>query len=165
MLELLKKLLSLLQQLQAVQATEKPSSLYDTAKGLLGRHLTLDESVGKELGCAEAMSYVLKQAGVSGIPLKGFSGTIGLNQFLRESASFVKIASPEAGAIVVSVTVGSNHGHTGIFGKLGLQYPNDYGILSNNSDTGLLSEHWSWEKWKNYYIAEKKLETNIYRLK
>lgn len=140
------------------------TSLYETAKSLLGKHLTLDESIGKELGCAEAMSCVLKRAGVQGIPPKGFPGTIGLNQFLRESSSFEELASPEAGAILVSVTQGDNHGHTGVFGKLGLQYPNDYGILSNNSDTGLLSEHWSWAKWYAYYIVEKKLETNIYRL-
>jgi hypothetical protein len=36
-------------------------------------------------------------------------------------------------------------------GKYGKLYPKDYGIVSNDSNTGLLLELWDLTRWRKYY--------------
>lgn len=137
--------------------------LYDAAKAAIGTHLTLNAAVPAELGCMEAWSALAKQAGIQGIPDAGFEGTIAGNAYLTSNPSFVEITKPEPGATIVSVSAGDSHGHIGIFGQFGLQYVNDWGILSNDSDTGTLREQWDYQSWLAYYAQGLKLDTHMYR--
>lgn len=123
-----------------------PELLYSVAKDSLGTHMTLDESVDKSVGCAEAVSAVLKHAGVPGIPKRGIAGTAQLSEFLRASPSFTKIPAYEVGAVIISPTGSGNgriRGHVGICAN--------HGILSNESQTGLFKEQWDLPSWTAYY--------------
>ena len=147
--------------------TTMPSKIYTEAKSCLGTHQTLDSNVPIEVGCAEALSSVLKKAGVIGIPAEGFAGTAALYQWLSKNASFTPLTAPQAGAIIVSSTGTGNgtvRGHCGIFGTLGAQYPNDWGIMSNDSQTGLFLELWRYTSWQQYYEDIGGLTTGIFSL-
>lgn len=124
----------------------KMEELYEIAKALRGKHLSLDESIPWGVGCAQAVSKVLKIFGTSGIPVKGYSGTATLYTFLMSSPSFRLAAGPAAGRIIINVTGTGNgkiRGHVGICGK--------HSIMSNNSENGLWTDHWTIDRWLKYY--------------
>src|SRR3954463_8558478 len=110
--------------------------IYRVAKRRAGQHLTLDDSVNHKEGCGESVSAILLEAGVPEVPAKGFKGTIGLNAFLMDNPQVEEIVDPEPGAIIVSVAAGNREGHTGIFADFNAAYPDDWTILSNDSNTG-----------------------------
>lgn len=149
--------------------TPKPmpnsQKLYETAKSLLGTHLTLDPSVPPDLGCAECWSAVANIAGVKGVPAHGFPGTIGVHDFLASNPLFQEVDKPEPGATIVSVSHGNQHGHVGYVGNYNTQYKWDWGIMSNDSDTGLLREKWNYKDWMLYYKDQLGLVTKIYKWK
>lgn len=150
-LNLQKQLLALLQQLLAIQ-TAKPAtsvtsaSIYTAAKNSLHKHMTLDPSVPADVGCAEAVSAVLKLAGVA-VPEGGIASTATMYEWLKNSPWFVQTGNPVQGDIIISPTgtstKGVAHGHVGIVAQ--------YGVLSNNSDTGLWLEAYTLASWKQYF--------------
>lgn len=122
--------------------------LYETAKGCLNEHLTLDPSVPAEKGCAEAVSAVLAKAGFAGLPAQGIAGTAALYGFMAGSPRFQLTQFPKQGDIIISPTGYGNgriEGHTGIVAQ--------YGILSNDSASGLWKETWAMDSWNSYYGA------------
>lgn len=134
--------------------TPTATKVYNLAKNSLGKHITLNENIPHDVGCAEAISYILKNAGISGIPEAGIAGTATLYQFLSINPQFKRINAPEKGAIIISPTGSGNGtvtGHTGILGGLSVMYWGDYGICSNNSDSGLFLELWTLKKWYANY--------------
>ena len=137
--------------------------LYDTAKSLLGTHLTLDPRVSPELGCAEAISAILEHLGIAGVPKQGFAGTYDLYNWLKSNTRFQKVTNFEAGAIIISPTglsaTGSPHGHVGICGKPEL----GSGIMSNDSQSGLFLELWSFPTWQQYYQNTLKFPVYFFR--
>lgn len=131
--------------------------LYDTSKGLLHQHLTLNPNVPNDVGCAEAVSYVLKKVGVL-VPDKGIAGTASLLHWLQTNPLFVQVPSYEVGAIILSATGTGNgkiNGHTGICAN--------YGILSNDSATGLFLELWDIAKWTKYYEVYGGMKTYYFK--
>ena len=139
--------------------------IYYKAKSFLGRHLTLDESVPKETGCAQAVSYVLKACGYD-VGAKGISGTYELNEWLKKNAKVVRESDIMEGDIICSATGTGNgkiRGHVGVIAKENLVYKNDFGIMSNDSQTGLWRVNWSYKQWCGYYKKYGALSTNIYR--
>jgi hypothetical protein len=136
--------------------TGRVPSLYDTAYSLLGKHLTLDLDVPKEVGCGQALSYVLKRYGMLRMPRDGISGTIGIEKWLSENATDIEEQEATAGDVIVSITEGDNHGHCGILGYRS--------IMSNNSFTGLLSCDWTLDKWKTQYEVKQGLVTKYFRV-
>lgn len=133
--------------------------LYNVAKESLGKHMTLNQNVSAEVGCAEAVSKVLQNAGVAGIPALGIAGTSALYDFLHEDVQFDEVTTPQAGDVIVSPTGWPGavlaHGHVGIVGN--------YGILSNDSQTGLFKENWTLETWRKYYSDYGNLPTKYFR--
>lgn len=121
------------------------SKVYTVAKNCLHTHVTLDPTVPADVGCAEAVSYVLKNAGAIGFPVTGFASTSLLYAWLRNNAQRVMI--PQPGDVVISPsgtsTKGTLHGHTGIVAK--------FGILSNDSDTGLFMEKYTQSSWQMFF--------------
>lgn len=121
--------------------------IYDTAASCLGQHITLDTSVSADLGCAEAVSYVLKNAGVPGLPTRGIAGTAALYTWLCSSGQFDEPTQPLPGDIIISPTGAPTarfaHGHVGIVAK--------HGILSNNSYTGKFDEALNLDSWRDFF--------------
>ena len=148
--------LSFMEQPKTVEQSK--SKLYTIAKRLVGKHLTLDASVPKETGCAQAMSYILKETGYN-ISKGGISGTYTLYEWLVKN--FHKTDKLEPGCILISVTGTGNgkvRGHVGVVLDDGI-------IASNNSSTGLLDTHWKYENWIAYYQQVGKLKTVIFKEK
>lgn len=127
-----------------------PADLYDTAVKYLGQHITLDPNVDPEVGCAEAVSFILKQAGVLGIPQRGFAGTDDLCEWLKVNKNFTQTTAPQWNGIIVSPTQGTNVGHTGIILK--------QGIASNDSSTGKFNENYSYANWVHSFQTIKGLQ-------
>ena len=131
------------------------TSLYTLAKSLLGKHLTLNNAVPQDVGCAECISKILSLEGVY-IPQGGIAGTASLYEWLNTNPSFKLTTEPNEGVIIISPTGmgnGSIDGHVGIMGIFNVMYNQDWGIMSNDSNTGLLREQWSFESWKQYYCG------------
>lgn len=128
--------------------TIEGQKIYEIAAQELGKHLTLNQNVPNDLGCAEALSTVLAKAGVQGIPVQGFEGTAELYTFLDKSLYFREVDSPLPGDIIISPTgkstKGSLHGHCGVVAQ--------HGILSNDSNTGLWRELFTLASWQQYYV-------------
>ena len=136
-----------------------PPSIYQEAKSCLGKHITLDNSVDKEFGCAEAVSYVLVNCHTPNFPSTGFASTIDLGNWLQENFSLVE--TPEAGDIIISPSQVRNgvtvHGHVAVCGY--------YGLMSNNSYTGLFDESLTLPWWYDFYKNRLGLEVLFYRPK
>jgi hypothetical protein len=131
-------------------------TLYEVAYSLLGRRLTLDLNVPKEVGCAQAISYVLKRYGCL-IPNKGISGTAGMYDWLKKNS--VEIGNPEVGCILLYATGSGNgkiRGHVFVVGKNSL--------MSNNSNTGLFDYQWTQEKAKLYYEEHGGFKPHYFRI-
>ncbi len=131
--------------------------LYAVAKESLGTHMTMNDAVPIQTGCAEAVSKVLSEAGVP-MPKYGIAGTAELLAWLKASPLFTEINQYEAGAVIVSATGSGNgkiRGHTGILGNLG--------IMSNESQTGLWKENWDVQSWDNYYVRYGGLSKHLFR--
>lgn len=147
--DLQRQLLAALQHLLAlVQPTSTTNQrIYDESVKCLHTHVTLDSTVPPELGCAEAVSYVLEQAGITDLPPKGIAGTAALYQWLKLNKQFVQTQNPVFGDIIISPSgmssKASPHGHTGIVAK--------NGILSNDSDTGLFMEKYTLQTWTQFF--------------
>lgn len=126
-----------------------PDKIYTAAKTAMGTHITLNPAVPDELGCAEAVSFVLKQAGIE-VPQLGFAGTYDLWRWLENSKLFNRTDHPTKGGIVIAPTGtstkgASEHGHIGVTMM--------YGICSNNSSTGLFEENYSFAGWEASFSA------------
>lgn len=133
--------------------TDNSLKIYNAARSFLDKHITLDENVPHELGCAEALSMVLKSVNTPKFPPMGFAGTYAFEVWLE--ANFKKIDKPVPGAIIISPTIGKKHGHIGVCGK--------YGIMSNDSNTGLFLELWTIDKWIQNYKNILGLEVLYYQ--
>lgn len=143
-------------------------TLYNLAKSLLGLHLTLDNSIPQDTGCAEAISKILSLEGINDIGASGIPGTASLYQWLKSHPSFEEVTAPNEGVIIISPTgmgSGKVEGHVGILGKFNVQYNQDWGIMSNDSNTGLLREQWSLNAWKQYYAGYGGLPIFLFNLK
>lgn len=164
-LQLLQEELRTLLNPHAMTTTEE--QIYSHAKLNLNVHLTLNNAVPAEVGCAEAVSKVLSLAGIP-VPPGGIPGTYALYEWLDTNPLFEKIDAPEQGAIIISPTGmgnGSIEGHVAICGAYGQMYPIDWGLMSNDSASGKFLETWSWERWKAYYGTLGGLPLYIFRAK
>lgn len=120
--------------------------IYSTAVAHLGQHLTLDASVPDEVGCCEAVSAVLKDAGFV-LPAEGIAGVNALIVWLLANG-FTEQSSPSVGAIITAHNPDAaitTYAHTGICLA--------HGIASNNSATGIFSENYTLASWHAYFGA------------
>ena len=145
--------------LEASQTNANALKLYNTAKGCLGQRMTLNYSVPAEVGCAEAVSAVLRTDGIS-VPSKGIAGTSNLLTWLKANPLFQEITTPDQGCIIISATGTGNGKIVGHVGIVGL-----HGIMSNDSNTGLFLELWTLDKWDTYYHIYGGIPTRFFALK
>ncbi len=167
-----RKLLAAMQQLLVILLSKTmkdpiiagDAPLYTLAKAAIGKHLTLDPNIPSDVGCAEAVSYLLWKLGAP-IPSKGIAGTAALEAWVVASGLFIKRAHAGIGFLIFSSTGTGNgtvEGHTGVLAFFNLQFKNDWGILSNNSDNGLFQEKWSLDAWTKNYVVKGELNLNFY---
>jgi hypothetical protein len=145
--------------------TTTQQKIYDNLLTYLETHCTLDNSVPVDVGCAEAVSFILKKSGIP-LPATGIPGTATLYDWLSNNPAFKRVNAPEPGAIIISPSgygSGRISGHTGFVGKFGKYYPGDYGIVSNDSNTGLLLELWDLTRWQKYYGTQGGLPVAFFR--
>lgn len=145
--------------------TANENRIYNEAKLNLGKHLTLNNAVPAEVGCAEAVSKILALSGFV-VPSTGIAGTASLYEWLVTNPAFQKIDEPEQGAIIISPTGFGNNsisGHTGIIGGYGVAFLNDFGICSNDSASGDWLENWSYGRWQAYYEGVGNLPIYLFR--
>lgn len=123
-----------------VNSPTNSERLYDLAKSCMGKDIAKTQN---ELGCAEAVSYLLKNIQLANFPPKGFLSTADLYYWLKKYATQLDVS--ETGCVIISPTGFSAnlHGHVGIVAN--------HGILSNNSMTGLFDEYYTLPKWEAYY--------------
>lgn len=135
--------------------------LYDVTAASLGKRMIMDRAVPDRLGCASSLSNVLIKAGVKGLPKLGIGSTAVLHKWLLNNPQFEVVTSPLPGDIISSPTgtpgARLSNGHMGIVVK--------HGICSNNSDTGLWSQHWTLPKWIDYYSTKGRIPTTFFRFK
>lgn len=160
-LNLLKQILRLYQQLKVLLLKKKTMSeghiLYRTSKQCLGKDMAI---IHDSLGCAEALNAVVELA--IGKSIGGGPSTWLLNEALKKDKRFKQVLTPEKGDIIISATGCGNtakikHGHVGIMSD-------DNKIMSNNSDTGLWTEHWTWSNWIARYKHVGEYSVDYYRL-
>ncbi len=135
----------------------KSKELYDLSFSLIGKHLTMDNTVPKQYGCAQAVSYLFKELGYKTMLAYGISSTQELEKWLDQTCT--EVQTPQVGDIIISVSYTGTpgaRGHVGVVGK--------EAIMSNDSDTGLWEPYWSLAGWLPHYRDELKLRTRYFRL-
>lgn len=144
------------------------TKIYNNLLKYFETHVTLNNAVPAEVGCAEAVSFILQKSDITGIPAQGIASTFNLMEWLLENPNFNVLQEPQEGAILVSATGTGNgtvEGHTGVFGAFGKVFDNEWGIVSNDSNSGLLLELWNWKNWQKYYVQKGGLRTLIFLAK
>lgn len=126
--------------------------LYNIAKSQLGVDASPRDLADDELACAETVNTLYEKAFGHKICVPGLSTTQLYKEMSANTGKFRKIIlsrnSPtKKGWIIISPTNYGNgrlaNGHTGIIGN--------YGILSNDSESGLLKENYTLNSWFDRY--------------
>jgi hypothetical protein len=159
MIALLKKQLSILQDaLNKILQTMPSDHIYRVAKLNLDNHLTMDNSVPKEVGCGQALSKVLSLSGYW-VPKGGIAGTAMMLDFLVGNKAFKEVTEPLRGDVAVCATgqAGSlvPHGHVGIVG-------NEW-VMSNSSQTGLWEANYTLDGWRDFFEWRCGFKTRYFR--
>ncbi len=132
-----------------------PDRVYDVAKSLLGRHLTLNPSVPEEEGCAEACSVVLIKAGYP-IPHGGISSVRGLTNWMMQN-HFKEVSAPQPGAIICAHNINelvTDYAHVGVCLK--------FVIASNILTRGGLSHSRHRKQYERKWLISRELQ--LYKL-
>lgn len=121
-----------------------PKLLYQLAKANIGKHITLNEAVRDEVGCCEAISFLLKKAGYA-MPAKGIEGVNSMiTWMLAKGFREVEGVSAPLGTII---TAHSPDYYTPTGAHIGVIM--QYGICSNQSSNGLWMENYkSIDAWR-----------------
>lgn len=145
----LKRLVSLLQAYLAFPDSSARNKLYLMAVLSLGRDASPNDIAPDEYGCAETVNAIHKKA--FGFEIGGDISTCRLYQAIQKSKFFIKVDQPLEGDVIISPSGMGNgnlpNGHTGIMGKNGV-------IMSNSSATGLWTENYTLETWRNRYAVK-----------
>lgn len=122
----------------------QPNEIYTIAAANLGRRLTLNSEVPEEVGCAQAVSWILLNAEFP-IPKHGISTVNGLIDWMLANG-FEEIYAPAAGAVITAhrrPRTDPAYAHAGIC--------LNYGIGSNDSRNGRFTQNYTYESWDNFY--------------
>lgn len=144
--------------------TQKEELMYSLLKQKLGTHLTLNNKVPAEVGCAECASALFSLAGYK-MPAAGIPGTLAMLGWAQ--VNLEEIEGPEQGCFIINATTTGNgtvEGHCGFLAAFGVMYVGDWGICSNDSNTGTLREQWSLKEWLAWYETTGEMKTHYFRL-
>ncbi len=134
---------------------------YNEAKAMLGKSL-VPAGVDPEYGCAASVNQLHRIT--FGFPIGGGASTALLLQSLIGSSFFQEVFNPLPGDIIIDATGTSTipnspitNGHVGVVGF--------YGILSNDSNTGLWSENYTQQTWNERYEVQGGYKNRYFRRK
>lgn len=127
--------------------TENRIKLYLAAIQYLGKDASPADEAPDELGCADSVSKILKNA-FKGI-IKGSVSTAELFNQLNTSPYFQRVIAYKTGDIIISPT---GKGKTGKIpnGHVGIVSENDK-VMSNSSATGTWEENYTVTSWVKKY--------------
>lgn len=133
-----------------------PKTILQLATEKLGTDFTDDKKVNDDVSCSFAVTTILNEADPN-FPI--ITGTAQLDSYLTKH--WERIYEPEAGCVVVSPTgEGDNpdmpNGHCGI-------YLNNTDIASNSSATGLWTQNYTRESWRERYYYKGKYPVRLFR--
>lgn len=127
-------------------------AIYDEAKDNLGRRLTLNPSVPPEVGCVQAVSYVLWHCGYP-IPTIGLNTVNRLIQWLLEHG-FKEVTSHTPGAIITAHHPNASDptlAHAGICGETHVMSNTSYSDPTKGLVAGLWQANYSHASWDSFY--------------
>jgi hypothetical protein len=131
------------------------NQIYTVAAANFGKRLTLDPSVPREVGCAAAVSWILKRAGFY-IPKGGITTVNSLIDWMLENG-FEEVYVPVAGAVVTAhrpLRSDPAYAHAGIC--------LNFGIGSNDSRTGKFEQNYTHKQWHRYFDEIHKSTTRYF---
>lgn len=119
-----------------------------TCNKYLGIDFTPADVIPDEVGCAEAVTTILREVNIMN---RMIPGTWTLNEYLKNDKNWVTVNLAQAGDIIISPTGTSRKGkgapfvgHVGIVGNNGIVYAND-------SYSGKWKTQYSIATWKERY--------------
>jgi GH25 family lysozyme M1 (1,4-beta-N-acetylmuramidase) len=116
-------------------------------------HTNVPGTSGGALACAWAVNEVVRRA--LGRPIGGGLSTANMYDVLRTKHHFVTEAQSEPGTIIISPTVGNNHGHVGIVSSRGAGASIGSTIIySNRSSAALFGHAFTIDRWHAYFGAK-----------
>ena len=128
--------------------------VYKTALAYLEKHLTLNDTVPEEVGCAEAVSFVLRAAGYE-MPTLGIPSVNGLIDWMTAN-SFEESKVYGTGYVITAHNpdrTKSDYAHIGICGERWIMSNTSY-----NAPAGLVKGKWqanySPAKWIAYFGSQ-----------
>lgn len=127
-------------------------SIYNVAKLCLGDRLTLNPSVPRELGCVQAVSFVLSRAGFN-VPEKGIDGVNALIDWLLDNG-FQESTGPVPGAVITahrSRATDPAFAHAGICGETHIMSNTSYTDPTKGLTSGLFQANYTYSGWNNYF--------------
>ena len=134
------------------QPQSRLQRIYEVAKLCLGERLTLNPSVPKELGCVQAVSYVLLHAQFD-IPQSGIDGVNALIEWMLKNG-FKEVSAPQKGAIVTAHRPKLSDptlAHAGICGLTHIMSNTSFTDPSKQLVAGLFQANYSYASWNSYY--------------
>lgn len=155
---------SLIEQIKSLlinRRMEKINEITNKAIASLGTDFTSDAIVPDKVSCAFAVTTLLNSLDKT-IPIK--TSTYDFWRWLQTSPKFERVYEPQAGDIVISPTGTSTKPHIRANGHTGI-YINNNDIVSNSSFTGLWTQNYTRESWRQYYHYDGGYPVYLYRLK
>lgn len=126
------------------ESESKRQAIYDAAYSCIGKDISLNQNVPNEVQCCQAVSYVLKKAGIK-VPKGGIYGVKELEAYLR-SSGFKEVQLYTVGAIITArrpIEGYSDLAHAGVCGK--------NWIMSNDSANGHWAANYTANGWKRAF--------------
>ncbi len=155
MVEIYTKILKLMQIQLSEKLANKRQVIFETAKGCLGKIMA---PIYKEWGCAEAVNNIVKMA--IGREIGGGPSTYRMYLILKDSKEWQRVTDSMPGDLIISPTgfgTGKISGHVGIVSD-------DQKIISNNSETLKLDEHYDLRSWDARYKVVGGFPVYFYRI-
>lgn len=122
--------------------------VYKVAYDSIGKHLTLNDSIRPEVGCAQAISWILINAGYP-IPRGGISTVAGLTKWMLEQG-FVEEKKYGVGYVITG-RVNSTTAHIGVCGKDWIISNTSYTDTKRGLVAGQFQANYRKENWKKVY--------------
>ena len=117
--------------------------LYQTAYDCLGQHLTLNDEISPELGCAQTISAILLKCGYK-IPKKGISTVAGLTDWML-SNGFKEEIKYQRGLVITGRA--PEWAHIGVTGNTHIMSNTSYTFVSKGLTQGLLQANYHRNSW------------------
>lgn len=122
---------------------EPTQVLYQTAYDCLGQHLSLNDYIPPEVGCAQAVSKILLKCGYN-MPKKGISTVVKLTDWMLANG-FKEVSTYERGLIITGRA--PDWAHIGVTGNEWIMSNTSNTIISKGLIRGSFQANYQRENW------------------